>query len=435
MSSKRREQVKADRPKGQWGTLWFMLVVLTALTVGAYFWLRPKPDTYSLKTYTVAQVSRATILETASASGKVVPEKVLNFPAPGTGKLLEVNVSAGDEVKAGQIMARLESNDLRSQLRDAQNAVSMARDGLKQAEIRNGSELLDKQADAKVKQVRVEQLERDLKTARELFALGATAKVDVEKLQNDLLSARNEQRKAVSALQDTASLQKLNLETLERGIKDSQDRLEVVKQNTAKSVIVAPVDGRVLEVKAAQGDDVSVGTVLITLADTRKMRIDADVDEASAAQIKVGQPVKLLIGENSYQAEVSQVAPQAVEGKNGSSVPIKVQFIGAIPKLRPNVSAALEITVGVKKDVLSLPRAPFLTTGAERLVYVISDPNTAERREATFGSSSAERVEVVSGLALGEKIITSSMEAYKDKPKIEVSPTGALKDGQEMKNE
>jgi HlyD family secretion protein len=435
VSQKRRDQIKADRPRSQWGMLAFVLAVLSGLMVFAFVWLRPKEQVYNLKTYTVAQVAKATILETASAAGTVVPERVLNLSVPAAGKLIELNVSPGDEVKPGTVLARIESTELLTQARLAEVALSRAQEDAAQARIRSKTELIEKQATVRLAQVRMSQLMRALGDIQDLYRLGAAAKIDVEKVQADLLATQAELGKAQQAVSDTVGLQAIAVETSQRAVKDAQDGLLLARKKASQSVLTTSVEGRVLDVKAQQGDDIQAGGLLISIADTRRMRVDAGVDESTAARVKVGQPVRLLIGNSDYQGEVAQVAPQAVVGPNGSNVPIRVQFVGTVPKLRPNVSAALEITVGTKKNVASLPRSPFLTTGGERLVFVLTSPDKAVRREVTFGVSNAERIEIVSGLSVGEKVITSSMEAYKEQIKIQLSPTGALKDGQELNHE
>jgi HlyD family secretion protein len=426
-SDKRRNQIKADRPKNQ--TAIFMVIfaslfLLIAIPILIFY---PKTQLFNLKNYSVSMIEKMNIPETETASGKLIPEKIINFPVPTNGNLVEMNISVGKQIKKGGILAIINSKDLGNQIKISQTSLFQAKDSLQQAIIRNKTEIENKISDIKILTEKEKQLKSDLDLTLKLFKLGGAAQVEVKKNQNDLNINHNDLIKNQNSLKDMQKIQALSVEALQRTVQDANESLLQAKQNMAKAVIRASVDGQVLTVKAAQGDDVRLGDLLFTIADTRKMRIDADVDEATAARIKVGQPVNILIGETTFKGEISQVAPQANTGQNGSSVPIQVQFLGTVPKLRPNISASLEILLNVKKDVLSLPRAPFLTTGGERLVYVITAADTAERREVVFGVSNAERVEVVSGLQLGDKVITSSMEAYKDQLKIQISPTGALK--------
>ena len=75
-----------------------------------------------------------------------------------------------------------------------------------------------------------------------------------------------------------------------------------------------------------------------------------------------------------------------------------------------------------------LPRGAFITTGGERVAFVVSqDGLKAKRLEVTFGASNADLIEVTGGLKDGDRVITSSVEAFKDRTEIEVSKDGEIK--------
>lgn len=93
--------------------------------------------------------------------------------------------------------------------------------------------------------------------------------------------------------------------------------------------------------------------------------------------------------------------------------------------LRLGSSASVEVQVADHTGVLILPRAAFLSTGGEALAYVLSG-DRAERREVSFGAQNDTQVEVVSGLQAGERVITSSYEAFKDQPSIQAPPGGEI---------
>jgi multidrug efflux pump subunit AcrA (membrane-fusion protein) len=135
---------------------------------------------------------------------------------------------------------------------------------------------------------------------------------------------------------------------------------------------------------------------------------------------------------------VIRVASQAVTGSNGATVKVEVRLFPKDERdsrgnsisapIRPNSGAGLEITVGRKKDVPTLPRGAFITTGGERIAFVVSQDGTkAKRSEVTFGASNADLIEVTGGLKDGDRVITSSVEAFKDRTEIEVSKGGEIK--------
>ena len=337
-------------------------------------------------------------------------------------------------MRPGVLLARLNSPSLEGALETARASLRESQDALVQAELTAQGNLAERTADLRAAERKILPLERELGNTRELYAAGGVARIELEKLEDSLDNAQSEVVEARTALERDRRSGVEMLTSLKRRVQTAVQRLREAREQAAGASLKSNLTGVVLEVKANAGDTVKAGELLFTVADTRRMRIEANVDETTAARVQVGQAVVLQIGQSTYPAEVSQVSPQAVTGQNGSSVPIRVRFSGPPPRLRPNISATLEITVGLKKEVLTLPRAPFLSSGGERLIYVLVSPDRAERREIRFGATSAERIEVIEGLSEGERVLTSSMEAYKDQPKIAVSPTGQLQDREEAPN-
>ena len=434
LSRARKETLKADRPRSRLPVVLLTLASLSLLLIVPYLLLRPQETLYRVQTYSVSQVTLGTVRETTNATGKVVPERVVSFSAPADGTLSALEVSSGDTVRPGVLLARLKSPSLEGALETARASLRESQDALVQAELTAQGNLAERTADLRAAERKILPLERELSNTRELYAAGGVARIELEKLEDSLDNAQSEVVEARTALERDRRSGVEMLTSLNRRVQTAGQKLREAREQAAGASLKSNLTGVVLEVKANAGDTVKAGELLFTVADTRRMRIEANVDETTAARVQVGQAVVLQIGQSTYPAEVSQVSPQAVTGQNGSSVPIRVRFSGPPPRLRPNISATLEITVGLQKEVLTLPRAPFLSSGGERLIYVLVAPDRAERREIRFGAASAERIEVVEGLSEGEWVLTSSMEAYKDQPQIAVSPTGQLQDRKETPN-
>lgn|GEM_PF-2589478 len=436
----RQQQLKADRPRSRLPLTLFVLGSLALLIGVPVYLLRPQDTLFKVQTYTAAPVTRATILSLTSATGRVVPERVISFTAPADGTLSTLEAVAGDTVKPGALLAQIRSRTLEGGVEKAQAALSEAQDAVTGAKLTAQASTSEKAATLRDLESKLAPLEKSLKTSRELYAAGGVARAEVSKLETDLQGARAARDNALSALNAARELGSAGVAALERKRETARGQLKDAQTQAAATVLKSTLEGQILEVKVNAGDTVKAGDLLFTVADTRRMRVDASVDEAAAAQVQVGQKVSVQMGEATYPGEVAQVAPQAVAGSGGaggaagSSVPVRVRFVGTVPRLRPNISASVDITTGVQKDVPTLPRAPFLTSGGERLVYVVMGPDRAERREVVFGASSAERVQVVSGLKVGERVLTSSMEAYKDQPRVQLAPGGELRDAQEAPN-
>ena len=160
------------------------------------------------------------------------------------------------------------------------------------------------------------------------------------------------------------------------------------------------------------------------------------MDALSAARVQPGQAVRIGVGNQAFSGKVARVAAQAVKMANGSTVNVTVRLLppdqatATSPPAntpRPNSGASLEITVGRRRDVPTLPRGAFITTGGERIAYVLAIDGSATRTDVSFGASNANLIEITSGLSAGTRVITSSIEAFKDQTRIEVSAGGELR--------
>jgi HlyD family secretion protein len=417
----------AERPPNQRSLFLFVGLSLAVIVIVPFFLLRPRQEVYLLRSFSTAIVSKSSIYELVSASGKLVPEASVSIVAPAAGKVLELLIKAGDDVRKGQVLARLESDDLQKTFDSAQDKVQQAMDALNLEQLKILQEQSNRRDDLeKLNQAR-QKASQELENTKALFEIGAIAKFELIKAQDAVSDASLAISRAERTISQFLAQEAIKTRGLSRDLSIARTTLKKAKLDMQGSQIKAPFSGQILEVLVKSGQFVQVSNELFTLADTSRLRVDGEVDESVAGNVKPGQEVRILLNDQEYQGQVKKIAPQANQQNNLSTVPVTVVFTTVSPKVRPNTSLSFEIITGVRADVATLPRGPFLTTGGERLVFVLTAPDTAERREVRFGASSADKVEILDGLELNQKIISTSYEAFKDQLTIKVSPTGELK--------
>jgi HlyD family secretion protein len=431
-------KLKAERKRSQWPLLGFTLAVLTALVVVPFLILRPQESVYVLRQFTAASVTRGTIEETVSSPGTIVPKDVIDVISKAAATVQTLKVKEGDDVFTGQELATLVSPDLEKAARDAKNALTSAEDDLAQARLQAVQS--ERDANAKLNDARadVSDLERALSRAKELFVIGAEAKVGVDAARDKLTLAQREISSLEGGLTDARASGELKVSAAERTFKNAGDDLKRSESNLENLVVKAPFEGRVIGLNMRAGQDVPISAKLLTLADISQLIVEGNVDATSAGRVQPGQAVRVTVGDKPIVGKVIRVASQAMTGSNGATVKVEVRLFPKDERdsrgnsisapIRPNSGAGLEITVGRKKDVPTLPRGAFITTGGERIAFVLSSDGTkAKRSEVTFGASNADLIEVTSGLKDGDRVITSSVEAFKDRTEIEVSKGGEIK--------
>ena len=427
------EKLKAERRRSQWPLLLFALAVLSALVIVPFLVLRPQNTVYVLRQFTAATVTNSTIEETVSSSGTVAPKDVVDVNAKVAATVKALPVKEGQDVIAGQVLVKLASPDLEQSLRDAEKTVSKNADALAQARL--SAQQSEREADAKLGDTRqsAENLKLELTRLESLYALGGEARINVDAARQKLAAAQRSADNLALALRDARAAGRLSVEIAQRNLTDAQQDLKRTAAKLENLSVRASFAGRVVALPIRVGQDVVVSAKLLTLADLSQLIVDSSVDALSAARVQPGQAVRIRVGNQAFSGKVARVAAQAVKTANGSTVNVTVRLLssdqatGATTPLRPNSGASLEITVGRRRDVPTLPRGAFITTGGERIAYVLAIDGSATRTDVSFGASNANLIEITSGLSAGTRVITSSVEAFKDQARIEVSAGGELR--------
>ncbi len=421
------------RPKGEkrrrgLPMVLFVVGTLAALSVVPFFLLRPRADTYLLRSYETATVERGTLLEFERGTGTLVPRLQRSLLAPGEGVLAEWRVAEGDEVREGNSLGSLRSAQLQDEVSTQEQALGDAQRALETLLLEQDVAVRDAEGALLTLKGTLAGTTRTLGAAERLFDIGAASEAELEAAQAAEAAARQAVGNAEANAVTVAESHTLAQSGAEAAIGRAERALAAARDQAAALELLAPITGRVLELKVAVGDSVEDGALLVTLASPNDLRVEANLDEAAARAVGVGQRANITVADQTFGGSVTQVAAQAQAGAEGggATVPVVLNFGEVPPGLRIGASAAVEIEVGRRENALYLPRGPYLTTGGERLAYVVTGEE-ALRQTVLFGLIDGERVEVTEGLTEGQRVVTSSYEAFKDRETVRLAPEGEIR--------
>ena len=161
------------------------------------------------------------------------------------------------------------------------------------------------------------------------------------------------------------------------------------------------------------GSVIKSGSSLFTLADPSSAVVELEVDEEVSSFLRVGQEVALTVGGSTLSGSVQSIGKVAQVSSDGlgATVAVKVVPDAHDESLLLGSTAVGVMELGVRPDVLLLPRGPYLTTGSQRYLYRV-EGDTALRIEVTFGEVEGQLVEVLSGVEEGDEIIVSGYQNY-----------------------
>ncbi len=186
-------------------------------------------------------------------------------------------------------------------------------------------------------------------------------------------------------------------------------RVEESGEVTKTLTLRAPFDGVVLEKMVVAGQAVMPGMKLYRLADLSTVWIEGEVFEQDLALIKVGAPVRAELAAypgRSFQGRVSFLWPLVTAETRTARVRVELPNRGGL--LKPGMYATLLFEVLLGRDLLSVPAEAVVMTGERNLVFVVRQDGALEPREVTLGPRAEDRMQVLRGVAAGERVVASA---------------------------
>jgi len=380
----------ASGPRRRTGR-WLAAAIVVLAAAGAAWHFSRAPQVVETATVSQAYPSQAYTL--LNATGYVVAQRKAAVASKATGRLEWLGVREGSSVKAGEVLARLESNDVTAQMRQAEANVRLAQANLEQGE----AELKD--------------ATRALERSRELLA-----KNFVSPAAHDAVVARHD--KARAALSGF----KAAIAVAQAGLRNAQVAVD-------QTMIRAPFDGVVLTKNANVGDVITpfssaLGSqaAVVTMADMGTLEVEADVSEANLARVKVGQPCEIQLDAlpgQRFRGVVQRMVPTVDRAK--ATVMVKVRFVDADPRVLPEMSAKVAF---LEKEVPENERAPRTVVQPAALtedgtVFVLRD-GTVARIAVQAGMKIGDLVEVSGGIRAGDKVVLRPGAGLRDGARVTV---------------
>lgn len=365
-----------------------LLIALAAAAAFGYLRARNAPVEVEIASVTMAYPSQDyTVL---NATGYVVAQTKAAVASKATGRLEWLGVEEGSRVSRGQVIARLEDQDVKATREQAAANLQLARANLEQgqAEMRDADNALKRSADL-LKQGFVSQASHDVAVAR----------------------------------QDKA---RATISSLQAGIAAAQAGLRGAEVAVEQTLIRAPFDGVVLTKAANVGDVVTPFSsaldakgAVVTMADMSTLEVEADVSEANLSQVKVGQPVEVQLDAlpgMRFRGVVNRMVPTVDRAK--ATVMTKIRFLEPDPRVLPEMSAKVGF---LSREVAEAERAPRLAVNpavvvarAGRNVAYRVDGDKVVELEIQTGDRIGDLVEVLRGPKAGDKLVLRPGERLHD---------------------
>lgn len=356
--------------------------------------LRP---TVEVEAISVSQVYPSQSFTLLNASGYVVAQRKAAVASKITGRLIAISVEEGNRIRKGDLIARLENEDMSAAKERAVANLRVAQANLEQTR----SELADAAT--------------NYRRSRDLLDKGF-----VSRLEYDTADARQKKADASVAAAEAA-------------VRASGAALQEAEVTVEYANIRAPFDAVVLTKNADIGDIITplgaaanAKAAVVTIADMDSLQVEVDVSESNIGQVKVNQPCEIQLDalpSARFRGEVHMVVPTADRTK--ATVLVKVRFIDRSPGILPEMSAKVaflqrNVTEGELTPRTAISPEALIRRDGRTAAFVIRD-GIAVETQVTTGERIGDMIEILSGVKAGEKIVRRPADALRNGSKIKVA--------------
>ncbi|HYW35175.1 MAG TPA: efflux RND transporter periplasmic adaptor subunit [Balneolaceae bacterium] len=365
-------------------TMIISAIILVAVAIAFVIWRSSRKP--GAPEYTTGNVERGNLVMKVSATGNLQPLNTVDVGSEISGLIRSVNVDYNDHVKAGEVLAKLDTDRLQAEVSQARASLAASQASLEQAQ----ATLNEQQA----------QTARDETLASQNF-------ISRQSLENSR-AALQRAKAAVSSAKAQVTVNRASL--------------NVAETNLKKASILSPINGVVLVRNIRPGQAVAASfqtPVLFTLAeDLTRMELQADVDEADISQVKKGEHATFTVDaypDTTFPATITKVyyAPQTVEDVVTYTAILSVNNSGLL--LRPGMTATTDIITKQINNALMVPNSALRFTppgktpqkGQGPTVWIMKN-NQPEAVSVKTGASNDEMTQILSGnLQPGQKVLTN----------------------------
>jgi RND family efflux transporter MFP subunit len=373
----------------------------------------------------VVKAEKGSIAAPVSAVGTIWPREKADVSAKISAQIKQMALLKNKVVRAGEVIAVLESRDLQAQRAEAVAAVNEARANerslitgtIPKTNAEDQKALLD--ARAKVNNARATYERR-----RVLFEKGGISKKDLEASQLELTTAQDELR----LQEQTVALRAQSLNPNDRALAaartaQAQQRLATLDAQLSYATIRSPITGIVTDQYQYEGEFASAGGKLVTIADTSSVIVKAPFADSAVAQLKTGDTVTVVPTDTSAEEMHGQVTLLSRSSDpTNRTVEVWVTLGNDDGKLRANGAAQVTVFANAKNDAIVVPASAVTLEASnadEGTVMVVDEQNVAHEMKVTIGIRTPDKIEIVEGLKGGETVVVEGNYALPDGTKVE----------------
>ena len=390
-------------------------IILFALSLGLgyYFYDQSKKDPVI---YDIEKPSIANIINKTVATGSIKPRKEVQIKPQVSGVIDELFVEAGQIVKKGQKLAKIQLIPSQVSINNAQNQVDLAKIRYEEAqrELTRQKDVFGKKLDVENARSSFENAQKEEARNKNLFEQGVISEQAYNRFKLDLELAKAALDNATIVSANTLKQFEADVDIRKQEMNGAINNLQLLKEGASKNskqvnnIVVSTLDGMILDVPVEEGSSViernnfNEGTSIAAVADMQSLIFEGQVDESDVGKLKEGMPIELTIGaieDKKFDAALEFISPQGVE-EEGT---VKFEVRAAIKPttdvfLRAGYSANGDIILDRRDSVITLKERDVIFKDDSTYIEVQVGDQEFEKKMVKVGLSDGIQIEVTSGV-------------------------------------
>jgi HlyD family secretion protein len=356
----------------------------------------------------LATAERGTMTRSVVATGKIEPITKVEIKSKANGIIEKLLVDVDTVVQPGQILAELDKENLNARLREARANLQAAAAAHEAAV----AQLKKNEVEAEAPDVAFAR--RNQARAQQLFDQKLVSQSALDEAQSALEQAENRQRAAGGQL----VIARARVAEALANVAQARAAVERADEELANATIKAPIRATVLTRDVEVGSPVSSilnlganATLVLTLGDIERVFVRGRVDEADIGQVRLGQVAKITtetFRDRVFNGRVTQISPIGVEKDNVTTFEVEVSIENPGRELKANMTSNAEIVLEQFADSLLIPEAAVVYDASRSASVDVVDPgarNGRRRVPVKVGVGNGTRIQVLSGIKAGEKVV------------------------------
>lgn len=361
---------------------------------------------------TVSTVTQGDFDEFIVVTGVVLPLKTIRLDAIVGGYVKEKVVDGGNMVKQGQVILKLENQNLKLNFLQSETEAS-----------RLVNDLQNTRQRLKVEKFTIRQTLNDLDfqidQAKDLYDRNKKLNNDKVIAESDFMKSKRDYEKLVKQREITLESSKyqeenaaMQIKQLEGTLERTQKNVQLWRETLENLVVKAPVGGLLSSIDVEVGSNINQGQNIGQIDDLNGFKMRVDIDEHYISRIFAGLGGSFEFNGKNFDLEITKIYPEVRNGR----FQVDMVFAKGVPEgIKRGQSSPIRLELGKATKAVLIPVGGFFSDTGGNWVYVVDKSGKkASKRKITLGRKNPEFFEVLEGLQVGEQVITSSYENFGD---------------------